>query len=93
MPRFADVFTEPKPSEKRPATQKIKRIHYSKIIESVYQYRDRQSEVVEALADLIKADGKVLEPCIVRKAQEGAIYENNNRMEQKRWRWQDNTVI
>ena len=68
MPKFADVFTEQKPSEKRPVTQKIKRIHYSKIMESVYQYRDRQNDVVEALADLIKADGKVLEPCIVRKA-------------------------
>lgn len=74
MPRFADVFTEPKPSEKRPATQKIKRIHYSKIIESSYQYRDRTDDVVGALADLIKADGKVLEPCIVRKSG-GDTYE------------------
>ena len=74
MPKFADVFTEQKPSEKRPVTQKIKRIHYSKIMESVYQYRDRQNDVVEALADLIKADGKVLEPCIVRKSG-GDTYE------------------
>ena len=74
MPKFADVFTEQKPSEKRPVTQKIKRIHYSKIMESVYQYRERQNDVVEALADLIKADGKVLEPCIVRKSG-GDTYE------------------
>lgn len=74
MPRFADVFAEQKTVEKRPVSQKIKRIHYSKIIESVYQYRDRQNDVVEALADLIKADGKVLEPCIVRKAG-GDTYE------------------
>lgn len=74
MPRFADVFAEQKPVEKRPVSQKIKRIHYSKIIESSYQYRDRTDDVVGALADLIKADGKVLEPCIVRKAG-GDTYE------------------
>jgi hypothetical protein len=74
MPRFADVFAEQKTVEKRPVSQKIKRIHYSKIIESSYQYRDRTDDVVGALADLIKADGKVLEPCIVRKAG-GDTYE------------------
>lgn len=74
MPRFADVFAEQKPVEKRPVSQKIKRIHYSKIIESSYQYRDRTDDVVGALADLIKADGKVLEPCIVRKSG-GDTYE------------------
>lgn len=74
MPRFADVFAEQKTVEKRPVSQKIKRIHYSKIIESSYQYRDRTDDVVGALADLIKADGKVLEPCIVRKSG-GDTYE------------------
>ena len=73
MARFSDVFTESAtPREQRPVAQKIKRIHYSKLLESQYQYRDRNREVVVALADLLKADGKVLEPLVVRKSGPGS---------------------
>lgn len=73
MARFSDVFTEgAAPREQRPVSQKIKRIHYSKLLESQYQYRDRNEAVVIALADLLKADGKVLEPLVVRKSGPGS---------------------
>ena len=73
MARFTDVFTESNaPKENRPVSKKIKNIHYTKLVQSEYQYRDRTSKVVDSLADLIKADGKVLEPLVVRKSGPGS---------------------
>lgn len=73
MARFTDVFTDSNsPKENRPVAKKIKNIHYTKLLQSQYQYRDRTPKAIESLADLIKADGKVLEPLVVRKAGPGS---------------------
>ena len=69
MAKFSDVFAkqaEPSniPKAKAP---KIRNIHYSKLVTSSYQYRNRGEDVVQRQADLLKADGEILEPCIVRK--------------------------
>ena len=44
-------------------------IHYSKLVPNRKQYRDpaKQKEREEALADLIRADGEVLQDLLVRK--------------------------
>lgn len=70
MAKFAEVFTEQveRPDAPKMKTRKIQFIHYTKLIDSAYQYRSRNRDMVIALADLIKADGEVLEPCIVRKS-------------------------
>ena len=46
---------------------KLFRIHYSKLIQSSFQYREIAAEAVEKLADLLEADGEVLQPLLVRK--------------------------
>lgn len=73
MARFTDVFTESSaPKESRPVVQKVKKIHYSKLKQSQFQYRNREMEVVTALADFLKVDGKILEPLIIRKSGPGS---------------------
>ena len=60
MARFTDVFTESNaPKENRPVSKKIKNIHYTKLVQSEYQYRDRTSKVVDSLADLINKEPNV----------------------------------
>lgn len=46
---------------------KLFRIHYSKLIQSSFQYREIAAAAVEKLADLLEADGEVLQPLLVRK--------------------------
>lgn len=61
---FQQKNTPPKES---PKTSKVQSIHYTKLYTSQYQYREINPEDVEALADLIVADGEVLQPLLVRK--------------------------
>lgn len=63
-----------KKKETLPKTDKISMLHFSKLHRSKFQYSDKgktpeeyQKEVI-ALSDELEADGKVLEPIIVRKA-------------------------
>lgn len=49
-------------------------IHYEKLVESKYQYRKLTVERVASLADMIQADGQVLQPLLVRKIS-GDLYE------------------
>lgn len=74
MAKFTDVFTEQveRPASSKTKTRKIQFIHYTKLMDSSYQYRSRDREKVISLADLIKADGEILEPCIVRKSGAGS---------------------
>lgn len=74
MARFAEVFMEQAERTDTPKirTRKIQFIHYTKLIDSAYQYRSRDREMILSLADLIKADGEILEPCIVRKSGAGS---------------------
>lgn len=74
MARFTDVFAEQidKPASPKVKTRKIQFIHYTKLIKSAFQYRERTRDMIISLADLIKADGEILEPCIVRKFGAGS---------------------
>lgn len=74
MAKFAEVFTEQveKADASKTKTRKIQFIHYTKLIDSAYQYRNRNREMIVSLADLLKADGEILEPCIVRKSGAGS---------------------
>lgn len=46
----------------------IKWLHYTKLVDNKDQYcNERDREEIEALADLIEADGEVLQPLIVRR--------------------------
>lgn len=63
-----------KKKESLPKTDKITMLHFSKLHRSKFQYSDKgktaeeyQAEVI-ALSDELEADGKVLEPIIVRKS-------------------------
>lgn len=70
MAKFAEVFagTADRPLSPKVKTQKVRYIHYSKLVSSPYQYRNRDINVVKKMADLIKLDGEILEPCVIRKA-------------------------
>lgn len=69
MAKLADVFSNQESmSVKKPQAKRITSIHYTKLITSAYQYRNRTSEHINNLAELLLADGKILEPVIVRKA-------------------------
>lgn len=46
---------------------KLFRVHYSKLVQSDFQYREITDAAVEKLADLLEADGEVLQPLLVRK--------------------------
>ena len=46
---------------------KVINLHYTKLHRSVYQYRDHSDADVQQLAELIMADGKVLQPLKVRR--------------------------
>ena len=74
MAKFAEVFTEQveRVDASKTKTRKIQFIHYTKLIDSAYQYRNRNREMIVSLADLLKADGEILEPCIVRKSGAGS---------------------
>lgn len=74
MAKFSDVFSETveRPAGSKPKIQKVQMIHYSKLIPSVYQYRTRTREQILATANLIKAEGEITEPCIVRKSGPGS---------------------
>ena len=68
MASFASVFQQQK-NEALPLRQgKLFRIHYSKLVQSKFQYREITREAVEKLADLLEADGEVLQPLLVRKS-------------------------
>ena len=69
MAKFSDVFAKQAEPSNVPITKasKVRNIHYSKLMASPYQYRNRGEEVVQRQADMLKADGEILEPCIIRK--------------------------
>lgn len=67
MASFDSVFkkkTEGIPELKQ---GKLFRIHYSKLEQSSYQYREITKAAIEKLADLLEADGEVLQPLLVRR--------------------------
>ena len=70
MANFETIFNSEKPEKKTPGQKTIKpmNIHYSKLLRSHYQYREFEEESVQKLAELILADGEILQPLLVRKA-------------------------
>lgn len=75
MAKFDNIFKEETKKAALHPKRVTKWIHYSKLKDSKYQYRQgrtpeekvRAREQEEALADLIDADGEVLEDLLVRK--------------------------
>lgn len=69
MPKLNDFFNQQAKEQDRPLIKKMhpQNIHYSKLEESSFQYRDISQEDVEKLADLILLDGEVLQPLLIRK--------------------------
>lgn len=54
--------------EKKPGTPKISSLHYEKLSRSPHQYREFTRGDVEQLADIIAADGGILQPLLVRRS-------------------------
>ena len=54
--------------EKKPGTPKISSLHYEKLSRSPHQYREFARRDVEQLADIIAADGGILQPLLVRRS-------------------------
>lgn len=69
MAKLNDVFSSSSEKRKGEHPKRItKWLHYTKLKDNAYQYCDAKSiEEIEALADLIEADGEVLQDLIVRK--------------------------
>lgn len=54
--------------ERKPGTPKISSLHYEKLSKSPHQYREFARGDVEQLADMIAADGGILQPLLVRRS-------------------------
>lgn len=71
MARFDQAFQTDravKKTERRPRQETVF-IHYSKLIDNQAQYCNEKSrEEIEALADLIEADGRILQNALIRKS-------------------------
>ena len=69
MAKIGNVLKKPerdRVEEKHPRMS-INWIHYSKLVRSAYQFYGEDDEEVKALADVICADGRVLQNLLVRK--------------------------
>lgn len=66
MPKMTELFGQ-KDEKKIDRKWVTTWIHYSKLKKNPGQYKERTREVVEELADMIEADGGVLQNLIVRK--------------------------
>ena len=69
MAKLGDVFKKDNMTKAETHPRRItKWIHYTKLKSNKYQYCDaKDKEELEALADLIEADGEVLQDVLVRK--------------------------
>lgn len=67
MADFKKMFQQTSLPKDAVKNVKIQNVHYTKLYSSPFQYRDISQEDVEALADLIEADGGVLQPLLIRK--------------------------
>lgn len=70
MAKFENLFAsdkkEPKEKKEKHPNVQLKRIHYSKLVRSAYQFYNESDETVLAIADLIETDGAVLQSLLVR---------------------------
>ena len=78
MASFASVFQQQK-NEAFPLRQgKLFRIHYSKLVQSKFQYRGITREAVEKLADLLEAERTVMKYCQAIRGFRPAGYWSRN---------------
>ncbi|MCP1101965.1 hypothetical protein M2454_000758 [Aequitasia blattaphilus] len=66
MANLESVFKKNIQKQTHP-TRKTSWIHYTKLKQSKYQYRDRDRETVRDFADIVKMDGQILQNLVVRK--------------------------
>lgn len=78
MANFNDLFS-PKPASRnempKQGNYKVTLIKYDQLRQNDRQYCDGTTEEIENLADVIAADGQILQPLIVRKTEKQGIYE------------------